>query len=58
MFANGFVAEAGGVSLPELNSLEVDFLTRLDYRVSVQLPELEEKLQEMASFRNELRTSA
>ncbi len=35
-FNNAYYAKVGGISLEEMNALEVDFLLRLDFRLHVQ----------------------
>ncbi|GAB4817874.1 hypothetical protein N2152v2_004920 [Parachlorella kessleri] len=39
-FTNNYYAQVGGVSLQELNSLELELLGRLGYRAHVDVPEL------------------
>ena len=39
-FTNNYYAQVGGVSLQELNSLELELLCRLGYRAHVDVPEL------------------
>jgi hypothetical protein len=38
---NSQFAKIGGISLEEMNELEIDLLIRLDHRLNVQVPELE-----------------
>lgn len=40
-YSNVYFAKVGGVSLPELNGLEVELLLRLDFRLHVQPAEFE-----------------
>lgn len=48
-YTNSFFAEVGGIPVEELNRLEVEFLTRIDYRLNLQPWEIEQGLQGIAS---------
>ncbi|GAQ91767.1 cyclin [Klebsormidium nitens] len=48
-YDNSFVAEVGGLPLQELNNLELDFLKRLNFKLSVSDIELYETLMAITS---------
>ncbi|GAQ90580.1 cyclin [Klebsormidium nitens] len=56
-YGNAYFAEVGGVSVLELNLLEVEFLFHIDFKLNVTEAEIEEALQEIVRVRCEGRTS-
>ncbi|GAQ91697.1 Cyclin family protein [Klebsormidium nitens] len=56
-YENAYFAEVGGVSVEELNSLEVAFLFGIDFRLNLTEAEIEKALQEIVRVRCERRLS-